>query len=152
MTYFERIKKQFNEIIDDIYTDDDGAWICLKEGFKSTSMNCGTIHEDSFKKCYQVLKEGIHNNELKQEITQFNWEEKFKKRFSNAEKIIKLIKNIAYPDNWNDYIIAKEAYASTMPKEQITNLTKKRIQFFKNCNYATYFFMNTNKRKNILIL
>lgn len=59
MTYLERIKKEFGDIIADIYTDCDGAWVCLKEGYISKDMECGTIHEDSFKKCYQVLKEGI---------------------------------------------------------------------------------------------
>ena len=59
MTYFKRIKKEFGEIIADIYADDDGAWVCLKAGYISPLMECGTIHESNFKNCYKVLKEGV---------------------------------------------------------------------------------------------
>lgn len=59
MKYLNKIKKEFSEEIADICVDDDGIWIYLKAGFKSTHMECGTIHEETYKKCYEVLKVGI---------------------------------------------------------------------------------------------
>ena len=69
MTYLERIKKDFgqyidkevngNYCIDDCRAFDDGCWIYLKEEYISIPMQCHTIHEDSFRECYKVLKQGI---------------------------------------------------------------------------------------------
>ena len=37
----------------------DGCWVYLKPGFRSTYMECRTIHEDNWTQCWKAMQKGI---------------------------------------------------------------------------------------------
>ena len=38
---------------------EDGYWVYLKEGYRSTRMECSTIHEPTIAECIEAINDGI---------------------------------------------------------------------------------------------
>lgn len=53
------IPKRYHAAISDVYLDDDGIWVCIREGWKCDETVCGaerTIHEDTLEAVLQCVK------------------------------------------------------------------------------------------------
>lgn len=50
------IPKKHQEKVEDFYSDIDGCWLILKEGYVSTITECSTIHENNIKDIKKQLK------------------------------------------------------------------------------------------------
>lgn len=59
------IPKRYREAISDAYRDQDGIWVCIKEGWTCDETVCGsarTIHEDDLKRileCVKTIKKSV---------------------------------------------------------------------------------------------
>lgn len=60
MKAIERIKAHpaVEDVSDERFLG-DGCWVALKDGWRSRAMDCQTIHEDTWAKCWKVMMEGI---------------------------------------------------------------------------------------------
>jgi hypothetical protein len=50
------LPKKHQEKVEDFYSDIDGCWLILKEGYVSTTTECSTIHEDNIKDIKKQFK------------------------------------------------------------------------------------------------
>jgi hypothetical protein len=50
------IPKRFHEAVRDAYYDDDGYWVCLKDGWVDGIMGCHVIHTDTITELRQEAR------------------------------------------------------------------------------------------------
>lgn len=50
------VPTKYQPYIDLVMKDSDGIWLYLKDGYISSTTDCGTIHEDTWKEVLHMLR------------------------------------------------------------------------------------------------